>query len=57
MAWCGVLGKNGKPIKIRRVVIRLDKPTRDGDAEIAILTNVPVRDADAAKIWRDCSTR
>lgn len=44
------LGKNGKPIKIRRVVIRLDKPTRDGDAEIAILTNVPVRDADAAKI-------
>jgi hypothetical protein len=44
------LGENGCPIKIRRVVIRLDKPTRDGDAEIAILTNVPVRDADAAKI-------
>lgn len=44
------LGENGSPIKIRRVVVRLDKPTRDGDAEIAILTNVPARDASAAKI-------
>jgi DDE family transposase len=44
------LGENGRPIKIRRVVARLDKPTRDGDAEIAILTNVPARDASAAKI-------
>lgn len=44
------LGEDGGAIKIRRVVVRLDKPTRDGDAEIAILTNVPVRDACAAKI-------
>lgn len=44
------LGENGSPIKIRRVVVRLNKPTRDGDAEIAILTNVPARDASAAKI-------
>ena len=35
---------------LARVVVRLDKPTRDGDAEIAILTNVPARDASAAKI-------
>jgi hypothetical protein len=44
------LGEGGSPIKIRRVIVRLDKPTRDGDAEIAILTNVPARDASAAKI-------
>jgi len=44
------VGESGSPVKIRRVVVRLDKPTRDGDAEIAILTNVPARDANAAKI-------
>lgn len=44
------LGENGSPIKIRRIIVRLDKPTRDGDVEIAILTNVPARDADTAKI-------
>lgn len=44
------LGENGSPIKIRRVVVRLDDLTRDGDEEIAILTNVPARDASAAKI-------
>jgi IS4 transposase len=43
-------GESGKPVKIRRIVVRLDRPTRDGDAEIAIFTNVPVRDASAAKI-------
>jgi hypothetical protein len=44
------LGEDGRPIEIRRVVIRLDKPTRDGDAEIAILANVPTSDAGAGKI-------
>jgi hypothetical protein len=44
------LGDNGTSIRIRRVVVRLDTPTRDGDAEIAILTNVPARDAGTAKI-------
>lgn len=28
-------------IKARRIVIRLDKPTRDGDTEMSILTNLP----------------
>jgi hypothetical protein len=32
---------DGKPLKLRRVVLRLDKPTRDGDSEIALLTNLP----------------
>jgi len=43
-------GEDGRAIKIRRIVVRLDKPSRDGDAEIAILTNVRIRDASAAKI-------
>jgi hypothetical protein len=34
----------------RRVVLRLDKPTRDGDAEIAVVTNLPKRAAGAVKI-------
>lgn len=35
---------------LRRVVVKLDHPTQDGDHEIAILTNVPESDATAAKI-------
>jgi hypothetical protein len=45
-----VLGEGGASLRLRRIVVRLDKPTRDGDTEIAILTNVPARDADAQKI-------
>lgn len=32
---------DGGTMKARRVVLRLDKPTRDGDAEMSILTNLP----------------
>jgi IS4 transposase len=31
----------GEGVEIRRVVLRLDKPTRDGDGQIAILTDLP----------------
>ena len=31
----------GASMKLRRVTVVLDKPTRDGDAEMAILTNLP----------------
>ena len=31
----------GEVMKARRIVIRLDTPTRDGDTEMAILTNLP----------------
>jgi hypothetical protein len=44
------LDQDGVSRQIRRVVVRLDKPTRDGDMEIALLTNVPVGDATAQKI-------
>lgn len=43
---------DGTEIRARRVVIRLDKPTRDGDAEMAILTNLRVEDAGAVTIAR-----
>jgi hypothetical protein len=45
-----VMDLDGAPMKIRRVVLRLDKPTRDGDAEMAILTNLPRGVADAIAI-------
>jgi hypothetical protein len=34
----------------RRVILRLNKPTRDGDAEIAVVTNLPKRAASAVKV-------
>jgi IS4 transposase len=34
----------------RRVTVELDQPTRDGDTEIHILTNIPEEDADALAI-------
>src|SRR4051812_39272113 len=35
---------------LRRVTVVLDKPTRDGDTEIHLLTNVPVQDARAKAV-------
>jgi IS4 transposase len=32
---------HGRPVYLRRVVVVLDRPTRDGDTEIALLTNLP----------------
>lgn len=40
----------GNILKVRRVTVEVDKPTRDGDTEIHILTNVPEEDADALAI-------
>lgn len=36
----------GQELKIRRVVVRLNQPTRDGDTEISVLTNLPETLAD-----------
>lgn len=35
---------------VRRITILLDVPTRDGDMEVHVLTNVPVRSADAKRL-------
>jgi IS4 transposase len=32
--------EEGRALKLRRIVIRLDEPTRDGETEVALLTNV-----------------
>lgn len=51
-----ILDSDGKEFKMRRIVLRLDKSTRDGDTEISILTNLPKEAADAvaiAKLYRE----
>jgi hypothetical protein len=35
---------------VRRITIQLDEPTRDGDTEMHLVTNVPVKDAQAKKL-------
>jgi Transposase DDE domain len=45
----------GEPVYLRRVVVDLDEPTRDGDSYVAVLCNLPEQDADAravAKLYR-----
>jgi hypothetical protein len=45
----------GELVYLRRVVVDLDEPTRDGDTAIAVLCNLPEGDADAravAKLYR-----
>jgi Transposase DDE domain len=45
----------GELVYLRRVVVDLDEPTRDGDTYIAVLCNLPEEDADAkevAKLYR-----
>ena len=39
-----------KGMKLRRIIVKLDKPTRDGDAQIAILTNVSKKVAGAVAV-------
>ena len=41
---------NGRRLQCRRIVLKLFKPTRDNEWEIAILTNLPQTDASAALI-------
>lgn len=44
--------EDGRTLKLRRVVIRLDEPTRDGETEVALLTNVRgVRALPLAKLY------
>lgn len=35
---------------VRRITVELDQPTRDGDTEIHLLSNVPTEDADACRL-------
>ena len=42
--------QSNETLTARRITIQLDRPTKDGDWEIHILTNVPVKKADGVKI-------
>jgi DDE family transposase len=41
---------DGQKRMVRRVTLVLDEPTRDGDTEMHVLTNLPERVADAAQV-------
>ena len=47
-----VLCLEGQQLNIRRILVKLYQPTRDGDSEIAILTNLPETVADSLLIAR-----
>lgn len=40
----------GQTLRVRRITLVLDKPTRDGDTEIHVLTNLPPGAASAGKV-------
>jgi hypothetical protein len=44
--------KTGQALTIRRITVRLKKPTRDGDTEIHLLTNLPASKVNAVKVAR-----
>jgi IS4 transposase len=45
-----VLDETGKKWFLRRVVLQLDKPTRDGETELAVLTNLAKETADGRRV-------
>lgn len=42
--------ETGRTMHVRCVTVELNEPTRDGEQEIQILTNLPVKDATALKV-------
>ncbi len=45
-----ILDESGQALRLRRVRVRLNTPTRDGERDIYLLTNLPVRNASARKV-------
>jgi hypothetical protein len=45
-----MIDDDGETMKFRRIVVLPDEPTREGDTEIAVLTNLSVRRATAGRI-------
>ncbi len=48
---------SGKSLIVRRVIVNLKEPTRDGDYEFRLLTNLPREDADALEIAEEYRKR
>src|SRR6266436_1924803 len=46
----GLVNSQGDTLTLRRMTVALQEPTRDGDAEIHVLSNVPMRKASAQKL-------
>jgi len=42
--------QSGETFTARRITIHLDKPTKDGEMEIHIITSLPAKDADGLKV-------
>lgn len=42
--------EGGEVLPVRRITVELDTPTRDGEAEIHVLTNLPAEAADAGTV-------
>jgi hypothetical protein len=49
-ALCLLEPDTGETLVVRRITVQLSMPTREGETEIHILTNLPVMDAPAAQI-------
>jgi len=47
-----VTAADGTVLQLRRVLIKLDQPTRDGETEVALLTDLTVAPADALTLAR-----
>lgn len=45
-----VVGTGESALEVRRITVCLDQPTRDGDREIHLLSNVPEPDADGRRL-------
>jgi hypothetical protein len=45
-----ITAPTGETLSIRRVVVTLNKPTRNGDKNIILLTNLPKEEVDALKV-------
>ena len=49
-------GEDGQSVVLRRVVLELDEPTRDGERVITLVTNLPVKEVHAqvvAKVYQE----
>ncbi len=45
-----IVNSQGATLTLRRISVELHEPTRDGDTEVHVLSNVPVRKASAQKL-------
>ena len=45
-----IIDASGKALTLRRITVKLKEPTRDGDTEIHLLTNLPMQEASAARV-------